>query len=223
MLVPIEADEDGAILDGHHRGRACLELGIKDWPSIIRLGLSEEQKIEHALTLNLTRRHLTREQRREVVLTLRQKGWSSTRIAERLGVSDQTVLNDLATSKNLEVALPDRVIGKDGKCRPVSRPAVMAKSSREAHRALKALAVVGSGQLPNGLLEARLMAGLANRIQQQQLPEAPPLPAGRYRCLVIDPPWQYEARADDATHRAQSLCESVTGTHRENTSGRDSR
>ena len=64
------------------------------------------------------RRHLTTAQRRALGLKLQQRGWSSPRIAQRLGVSDQTVLNDLAaTSKNLEVGLPARIIGKDGGAR----------------------------------------------------------------------------------------------------------
>jgi hypothetical protein len=71
VQVPVEYDEDGNILDGYHRVRACQELGITDWPKVVRRGLTEEQKIEHALALNLHRRHLTREQRRELVARLR--------------------------------------------------------------------------------------------------------------------------------------------------------
>src|SRR5690606_33236568 len=87
VQVPVEYDEDGNILDGYHRVRACRELGLDDWPRVVRRGLTEEQKVEHALALNLHRRHLTREQRRELVVRLRQQGWSLRRIAERLGVS----------------------------------------------------------------------------------------------------------------------------------------
>jgi N6-adenosine-specific RNA methylase IME4 len=32
--------------------------------------------------------------------------------------------------------------------------------------------------------------------------EPPPLPDGRFRVIVVDPPWHYDTRADDATHRA---------------------
>src|SRR5690606_31976837 len=95
VQVPVEYDEDGNILDGYHRVRACQELGITDWPKVFRRGLTEEQKIEHALALNLHRRHLTREQRRELVVRLRQQGWSLRRIAERLGVHHDTVREDL--------------------------------------------------------------------------------------------------------------------------------
>ena len=168
VLVPVEIDEHGNILDGHHRVRACEELGRKDYPSTMRVGLSEEEKIEHALTLNLARRHLTREQRRDVVLTLRQQGWSSTRIAERLGVSDQTVLNDLSTSKFLEVELPDRTIGKDGKSRPALRPAIVTKSSSETRRALDALATLPSATLPDRLLDVKRLERINREYHAEQ-------------------------------------------------------
>ena len=58
VLVPIELDEAGNVLDGHHRQRAARELGLADVPTVVRSGLSEAQKREHALRLNLLRRHL---------------------------------------------------------------------------------------------------------------------------------------------------------------------
>jgi hypothetical protein len=68
------------------------------------------------------RRHLTREQRQELVLRLRQQGWSTTRIAKQLNVSDETVRIDIraAASKFLE---PPTVLGRDGKQYPAARPA----------------------------------------------------------------------------------------------------
>ena len=58
VLVPIELDEAGAVLDGHHRLRAAHELGLVEVPTVIRTGLSDTEKREHALRLNLLRRHL---------------------------------------------------------------------------------------------------------------------------------------------------------------------
>jgi ParB-like chromosome segregation protein Spo0J len=57
VLVPIVKDEDGATLDGHHREAIARELGIEA-PCIIRAGLSESEKVEHVLKLNLLRRQL---------------------------------------------------------------------------------------------------------------------------------------------------------------------
>lgn len=133
VQVPVEYDEDGNILDGYHRVRACQELSITDWPKVVRRGLTEEQKIEHALALNLHRRHLTREQRREVVAKLRAQGWSLRRIASVLGVTDPTILNDLRAlgAKNLA---PATVTGADGKQYPATKsmPVVEPTQASEA-------------------------------------------------------------------------------------------
>jgi ParB-like chromosome segregation protein Spo0J len=56
---PIIIDEDGYILDVHHRLKVCEELSIKPWVEI-RSYASEEQKIEAINQLNLARRHCSR-------------------------------------------------------------------------------------------------------------------------------------------------------------------
>lgn len=100
LLVPIEKDEQGNILDGHHRARACEELGITGCPVIIRSGLTEGQKIEHALTLNLCRRHLSKEQRLTMVQGLSAQGWSLRRIAQVTGFSKSQIGRDLQPVPN---------------------------------------------------------------------------------------------------------------------------
>ena len=124
VQVPVEYDENENILDGHHRVMACRELGISDWPRVVRIGMTEEQKIEHVLALNLDRRHLSREQRAELVASLRGQGWSTRRIADRLNVSQPTVLRDLATDTNVSV---ETVTGKDGKTRSAKKPKLQPK------------------------------------------------------------------------------------------------
>jgi len=61
------------------------------------------------------------EQRRDVVARLREKRWSTTRIAEAIGVDEKTVRNDLSGSENSEPESP--VTGQDGKSYPSSLPA----------------------------------------------------------------------------------------------------
>ncbi len=119
VLLPIQFDDEDNVLDGHHRLRACEELGIKDYPSIIRVGLSEDEKIELIVALNLDRRHLTPEQRQEIVVNLREQGWSLRRIGESLAVDEGTVRGDLARA---EYSAPEKVTGKDGKSYPARRP-----------------------------------------------------------------------------------------------------
>lgn len=53
-MVPIELDENGRIIDGRQRDRACRQLGITP-PSITRRGFTEEEKVTHCIQLNLLR------------------------------------------------------------------------------------------------------------------------------------------------------------------------
>jgi len=93
VMVPVELDEYGNILDGHHRVRACNELGIMDYPITIRSGMTEEEKMFHARKLNMARRHLTQEQRRELIRAqlIETPEKSDRQIAAGLGVSHHTV------------------------------------------------------------------------------------------------------------------------------------
>jgi hypothetical protein len=61
------------------------------------------------------------EQRRDVVARLRAKRWSTTRIAEAIGVSEWTVREDLSTSRNLEVE--SRIERACGGTHPSTMPA----------------------------------------------------------------------------------------------------
>lgn len=119
VLVPVEFDEDGNILDGHHRIQIATELGI-EYPSIVRSGFTEQQKRSHARTLNTVRRHLNREQKREIIRQeiLENPSESNNSIAKRLGVSDTTVgtvRNDLGPD-----AQPHWRQGADGKYYPAT-------------------------------------------------------------------------------------------------------
>ena len=47
--------------------KICGELGIKDFPKVIRAGMTEVEKLTHARKLNMARRHLTSEQKRSLI------------------------------------------------------------------------------------------------------------------------------------------------------------
>jgi ParB-like chromosome segregation protein Spo0J len=57
VLIPVEVDEDGNILDGHHRAAIADKLGIS-YETETRHFETEEKKREHVLKINLFRRHL---------------------------------------------------------------------------------------------------------------------------------------------------------------------
>jgi hypothetical protein len=106
---------------------------------IIRVNLSEEEKRQLALDLNLHRRHLDKGQRAGFALQMRQNGMSYRTIGEKLGVDPVTVMNDIkSTVENSTVQkLPQVITGKDGKTRPATMPktSVITRNQREANRA----------------------------------------------------------------------------------------
>ncbi len=95
VMVPIEFDEHGNVLDGHHRLKVCRELGIKEYPKVIRAGMTEEEKRLHARKLNMARRQLTREQMGELVdqQIIETPEKSDRQIAAGLGIAPNTVSN----------------------------------------------------------------------------------------------------------------------------------
>jgi hypothetical protein len=134
VRVPIDVDEDGTILDGHHRAWITADLGI-ECPRRLVAGLSEEQKRTHAVAVNVHRRSLSREQRRELIQrSLKADPQLSDRQhAERAGTSHPTVAavrRDLESTGELE-SFTSRV-SRDGVQRPSTQPAVQPEPPSDA-------------------------------------------------------------------------------------------
>lgn len=123
VLVPVAIDQNGEIIDGHHRARIARELDVSF--DVRRHKIRDEDHArELAITLNADRRQLTLEQRRAVVADLRASGHSTRAIAGAVGVTHPTVLNDLSGGKSLP---PEEIIGRDGKTYPAHRIALDAE------------------------------------------------------------------------------------------------
>ncbi|WP_370291531.1 ParB N-terminal domain-containing protein [Nocardioides sp.] len=92
IQVPIVVDENASVIDGHHRKEIADRLGI-DCPRRTAADLTDEQKRTLALSLNLDRRHLTREQKRALVLASIKADphLSDRQHAERTGADHKTV------------------------------------------------------------------------------------------------------------------------------------
>lgn len=131
VLVPVVKDQHGRIVDGHHRSRIADELHVSYVTQTVTVADDDEAR-EIARTLNSDRRQLTEEQRREVVVALRERGHSVRAIAGALGVGKSTVDRDLAeVSRTGHVDLPERVVGADGKSYASRRAEVETPPERE--------------------------------------------------------------------------------------------
>lgn len=96
VLHPVVIDEDGNILDGHHRYSMD-----RNAPTVTVEGLSDDEKRAYTIRANLARRNLTGDQTREVAKTQREiarrlresdaKRWTQEAVGALLGVAQQTV------------------------------------------------------------------------------------------------------------------------------------
>lgn len=202
VLVPIEVDENGDILDGHHRVQAWSELRAKgvnvpQWAKLIRHGLSEEQKRNHARKLNVLRRQMTPEERERMIVDFRVDGLRQEEIAEAAGVDQATVsrvLNDPVYADALTDA-PTKIKGKDGKIYP-------AKKTRKPK--LQTLFHPGESadldpdSAENTVKEIRqdrreaIREERVERINEIAKGNEPLGKAQRYPVIYADPPWRYE-------------------------------
>lgn len=123
VQVAIEYDDRGAILDGHHRLRALAELGregvtLPPPPSVVREGWSEAEKRLHVRHLNILRRHLTQEQKRDLIRDqIKESPKKSDRqLGRDLGVDGKTVAvvrHDLESSAEIP-QIDDRAVRRRG-------------------------------------------------------------------------------------------------------------
>ncbi len=134
VMIPIEYDELGNVLDGYHRLKICEELGIKDYPRMIRAGMTEAEKLTHARKLNIARRHLTQEQKRVLIRDqLRATPEQSDRqIAKALGVDHKTIGTQREELEGRgEIPHLDASLGRDGKEYPRKPVSVFIPSSSD--------------------------------------------------------------------------------------------
>lgn len=214
VRVPVVIDaESGTVLDGHHRVRAVEELrgeGVRvaDFPrQVVRMG-SEEERVAFVLAVNLFRRSLTKSQRRDLVASLRAKGWSLRRIGTALGVHHETVRDDLSIVGNPTIA--GRVQRKGGGTYPAKRPpSLFVMNRRDSERARSALSALPPGTAPTSLLRAEerareagykarreaadlaaRIAGTSYELRVGDLNEVwEDLPQGSIDAIVTDPPY----------------------------------
>lgn len=126
VMVPIEFDELGNVLDGHHRLAVCKELGIKEYPKVIRAGLDEAGKRLHARKLNMARRHLTQEQRREMIRAqlMETPEKSDRQIASGLGADHKTISAQRKALESIgEIPQCSRITA-DGRTYPAERKSI---------------------------------------------------------------------------------------------------
>ncbi|MFO0892989.1 MAG: DNA methyltransferase [Isosphaeraceae bacterium] len=123
VQVPIVKDEKGHILDGFARAKIARELGY-ECPSVTVRGLTEQEKRSQVRALNLARRQLDWQAKRQHIADeLKDNPDRSNRwIAKSLGVDHKTVASvRTPMGASGEVPQTDYRLGADGRYRPATR------------------------------------------------------------------------------------------------------
>lgn len=189
IMVPIEVDEDGNILDGHHRARIAKELGL-DCPTKVRPFLEEHEKRLHAVALNLARRHLTDAQK--VLLGRRIEPDVAERARQRQGA--RTDLTSGSSVPKVDERSRDEVAQQVGL--GSGRTYERARDVMEKAEALlpDVAEKAAAGELT--------MRDVAKAVRQEEkalrveaiAQQAPPdlTTFTEFPVLYVDPPWRYE-------------------------------
>lgn len=92
VQIPIVVDQHGRVVDGNNRYAIAAELGI-DCPRIVVQIADDDDAIDKAISLNCARRHLTQEQKRELIRAeiQRRPDDSDRAIGRRVGCDHKTV------------------------------------------------------------------------------------------------------------------------------------
>jgi excisionase family DNA binding protein len=177
IVVPIELNAEGVVLDGRQRLRAARELGRETVPVRVVDVIDE---LEYMLRAALFRRQLSASQRAALVLELDEYA------ALRREASERQLANLRPAS--LEVAtLPPR-----GKTRDVA-----ARWAGVSARTLQDAATVRAHdpelfeRIKRDEVSAELAARRVRRARRdRELAPPPPMPTGPFTLIYADPPWQ---------------------------------
>lgn len=118
VLQPLLITADHVLIDGHERWKAICELGLTKYPIRIIGNLSEPERKELAIRLNVERRHLSRAERARLLeMILREAPAKSTReVADLLRVGKSTVSRTRQrVLAGVPFGTPAVITGRDGK------------------------------------------------------------------------------------------------------------
>lgn len=199
VLVPVEYDEAGEIIDGHHRVAICESLGLVDWPRFVRKGLSEVDKRKLSRELNISRRHLTTAQKQSVIADqLRETPSISSRaVAAMLGVHHSTVET---VRKRLvdggEISHHEEVTGRDGVVQPARKTiktAFVPEAANEREYLKGAKEIRAERQKVSHAVRLAHM----EMVRSEGQASAPAALGRKYAVGHMDPPWRFGVRSEE--------------------------
>lgn len=177
VLVPVELDSDGNVLDGHNRIRIAEKHGL-EYRTVVRDIADEDAKIEHVIKLNLARRHLEPYEWGQVFQKLLDARGVKRGRGARNDVTSETVSEVAA-----ELCVDPRTARN--RLKQADEYAKLPATYKEQVR---------DGEITVAKAHDAVVA--ATRVKPNPAIEAGEIisPVGLYKTIVIDPPWRKNQR-----------------------------
>lgn len=212
------------VLDGRNRLRACEATGTRPvWREY-----EGDSPTAFVVSLNLKRRNLTKSQATACAVEMLPLFEAEAKARQRHGTTAPgkgRTLRDTGPE-----ALPDEKRAREQVAsqfgvsgRHVQRAKKLAQTAPQLLDAVKAGKMDLGTAVKASILDSELRASVLGKLGAPGKPvdgkqavraalreqatarivsEPAPLPTGRFRVIVADPPWNYEKRKDDGSHRA---------------------
>jgi N6-adenosine-specific RNA methylase IME4/predicted XRE-type DNA-binding protein len=177
ILLPVVVQKStGAIIDGKHRSQVSQDFETRE------LDVDNKEAARLAVALNLARRHLTPEQKRELTLLLRRAEFTQAEVAEMMG-EGQSTISERESISNIGA---DNIYSFDLRLRiPPQAKKAIAERVESGETQVQVAADFGITQPRVSQITRQVQA----RRNKPKPATTPQLPTSKYRCLVIDPPW----------------------------------
>jgi N6-adenosine-specific RNA methylase IME4 len=178
IVVPLDITATGVVLDGRHRHRAALKLGLEIVP--VRV-VDPPDEVDYMISAAVQRRHLSPSQRAVAVLDLTEYLEQRERAASRKRAN-------LRNSRLEGTSMPHqggRTSEYAAKIANVS-PSLAKQAESVKRRDPGLLPQIRSGELTVG----RALKQIERQERYAQIGSAPPLPKGEFDLILADPPWQ---------------------------------
>jgi len=217
ILVPLAVKANGTIISGHRRWRAAQALGMDTVPVQIVAYDNELDEREAIVEFNRQREKTFSQKMAEAE---ELKAIESERARKRQAEAGKA---NLPTVSGGNISTTQQ--SEKGKTRDKVAQAIGLGSGRTYEKAAKVWEAAKQGDETAKKVVAELDAGkktinaaykqvVVHKQRQEQAEairkEPPPLPTGPFRIIVADPPWHYDKRPDDPTHRAALPYPSMT-------------
>ena len=191
LYSAIVVNEKGEILDGYHRFKICMELGIKPSYKVEKFNDDLAEK-KFAIESNLRRRQLNDFQKAEIGIHL-------------LGIEkEEAKRRQIELGKSHGVTESDPLAPFDAKGKTTEVVAKKLGLSTRTFERAKKIIEEGSELQKQQLRIGKHRIGYAHQmlVDTKRIVNAPPMPDGVFDVILADPPWQYDAgmRGDPREH-----------------------